>query len=89
VDLENNGTCALITFYNRQTGTTPVTLPATTPEPASTESSSPCSEYYTVKRGDTLYGIARRFNMSWDEIEQVNDLANPRVIHVGNVLCIP
>ena len=91
LDLENNGTCAVITFYNRQTGTTPVTLPATTPEPepASTESSSPCSEYYTVKRGDTLYGIARRFNMSWDEIEQVNELANPRVIHVGNVLCIP
>ncbi|MFW6069722.1 MAG: LysM peptidoglycan-binding domain-containing protein [bacterium] len=44
---------------------------------------------YTVQAGDTLSAIARRFNTSVQEIVALNDIANPDIIHVGQVLTIP
>lgn len=33
-------------------------------------------EYYIVKAGDTLYGIARKYNMTVDEIKRLNNLSS-------------
>ena len=45
-------------------------------------------KYYTVKKGDTLYGIARQFGISVDELEVANNLTtNP--LRVGQTLVIP
>ncbi|MCM1149358.1 MAG: LysM peptidoglycan-binding domain-containing protein [Butyricicoccus sp.] len=46
-------------------------------------------EIYVVKSGDTLYGIARRFFVSMDEIIYANQLKNPGVLAVGQALVIP
>jgi len=44
---------------------------------------------YVVQRGDTLYSIARRFGVSVDAIIQLNNIARPSFIWVGQRLIIP
>ena len=41
-----------------------------------------------VKRGDTLYALAREHNMTVDDIAKVNNLSAPYTIRVGQVLKI-
>ena len=42
-------------------------------------------EYYTVKKGDTLGTIARKFNMSLNKLLGLNpDIKNPNLIHIGD-----
>lgn len=57
-------------------------LPGTaTPKPAPVRT-------YTVKRGDTLYSIARKYNTTVTKIAQTNNIKNVNVIRVGQVLKI-
>jgi LysM repeat protein len=44
---------------------------------------------YVIQPGDYLGKIAAQFGTTWQAIAQINNLQNPRVIHVGNVLTIP
>lgn len=44
---------------------------------------------YIVQRGDTLSAIARRFGVTYQAIAQANNIANPNLIYVGQVLIIP
>lgn len=47
---------------------------------------------YTVVRGDNLWDIAVEMygdGYRWTDIAEANDLANPGIIHAGNVLVIP
>lgn len=41
---------------------------------------------YTVKSGDTLSGIASQYNMTVNQIVSLNQLSNPNLIYVGQVL---
>lgn len=43
--------------------------------------------YYTVKSGDTLYSIARRFNITVDKLKELNGLKN-NLISVGQNLLV-
>ena len=45
------------------------------------------SQSYTVKRGDNLYSIARKFNVSVDSIKKKNNLSS-NIIQIGQVLKI-
>lgn len=51
-----------------------------------TSNSSSVSGSYTVKSGDTLSAIANRFGVSYRQLAQVNNIANPNRIYVGQVL---
>lgn len=45
---------------------------------------------YIVKAGDTLAKIARGYNgVSWIDIAKANNIVNPNIIYVGQVLRIP
>lgn len=44
---------------------------------------------YTVKRGDTLYGIAHNHDVTINAIVSANGLKDPNFIKVGQVLEIP
>jgi LysM repeat protein len=44
---------------------------------------------YVVQSGDTLRVIAARYNTTWQILAEVNHLANPNRIYVGQVLVIP
>lgn len=43
---------------------------------------------YVVRRGDTLWGISRRFGVSIARIVMLNRISNPNLIYPGNVLRI-
>jgi membrane-bound lytic murein transglycosylase D len=44
--------------------------------------------YYAVKKGDTLYSIAKRHGLSVAELRELNDLSKATAIHVGQKLRI-
>ena len=50
--------------------------------------SSSSSKTYTVKKGDTLSGIATKFGTTYQEIARKNGIANPNKIYPGQVLKI-
>lgn len=43
---------------------------------------------YTVVKGDTLSRIARRYGVSVKELVALNDIENPNLIHVGQIIKI-
>ncbi len=53
---------------------------------ASTSSSSPSIPSYTVKPGDTLVKISRSTGVDENTIKRLNNLSNPNMIRVGQVL---
>ncbi|MCC5890695.1 MAG: LysM peptidoglycan-binding domain-containing protein, partial [Alkalibacterium sp.] len=55
----------------------------TTPPPP-----PPTTTTYTVKSGDTLYAIALRYNTTVARLASVNNISNPNLIRVGQVLTI-
>ena len=61
---------------------TPVTPPTATPIPLPTTP-------YTVVRGDTLLRIAVRYNTTVSQLASLNNLRNPNLIYIGQVLNIP
>ncbi|MCS5421562.1 MULTISPECIES: LysM peptidoglycan-binding domain-containing protein [Psychrilyobacter] len=44
---------------------------------------------YTVVEGDNLFQIGLKYNMSWERLAEENNISNPDVIEVGQVLTIP
>ena len=46
------------------------------------------SNYYTVKSGDSLWSISRKFNITVDELKSVNNLSS-NLLSVGQNLIIP
>ena len=44
---------------------------------------------YTIESGDTLYGIARKYNVSIDQILKLNPNVNPRTLGIGRSLRMP
>ena len=66
-------------------GTSPAATPtavAAAPDPGETE-------IYTVKSGDSLSAIAARFGVSSNRLMEINDLADPNLVYVGQHLRIP
>lgn len=61
-------------------------------EEVSTNQITITGETYTVKHGDSLWDIAESAygdGYRWVDIARANDLANPDIIHAGNVLQLP
>ena len=56
--------------------------PTRTPTPANVQK-------YVVKSGDTLTEIARKFDVSVNDIKALNQLPNPDILSEGQVLIIP
>lgn len=48
----------------------------------------PKEQTYTVKKGDTLSGIAKKYGKNWKTLAQANHIANPNLIYPGQVLRI-
>lgn len=46
-------------------------------------------EVYIVKKGDTLSGIARKYNTTYQELAKYNNISNPNLIIVGQKIKIP
>ena len=44
---------------------------------------------YPIQFGDTLYGIAVRYNTTVKKLQELNGIANPDKIEAGKVIRIP
>jgi LysM repeat protein len=64
------------------------TAPTASPA-APTATSTPAPLLYVVQPGDTLSGIAQAFGVSLQDLVAVNNIANPNLLHVGQVLIVP
>lgn len=56
-----------------------------TTEDATDISNATVLSTYTVQPGDTLYGIAAKTGVPFDDIVRINEIKNPNIIHVGEV----
>lgn len=68
--------------------TTPGVLPAPVDTSDNTAQTSQApAKTYTVKQGDTLYNISKRFGLSVDDLKSLNNLAD-NTIKIGQVLTV-
>lgn len=54
------------------------------PKPSPTPKGS-----YTVKKGDTLDGIAKNHGTTYQELARINNIKNPNVISIGQIIKLP
>ena len=64
-------------------------IPQSGGEPGPDPEPEPEYILYTVAKGDTLIGIARRYGTTAEELARINDIENPSLIRPGQVLKIP
>jgi hypothetical protein len=67
----------------------PSAPPTAAPTAAPTQAAEPTFRSYTVRSGDTLSGIAARYDTTVAAIVNLNDLRNANQLDVGQVLLIP
>jgi LysM repeat protein len=48
-----------------------------------------CRATYVVQSGDTLYRIATRYGIKYEELGRANNISSPWTIYIGQTLCIP
>lgn len=57
-------------------------------ETAQTAGGPGCTQWYTIKRGDTLTRIAWRFGTTVKELAAINGISNPNRILAGATICV-
>jgi LysM repeat protein len=80
-DILNVPNCATATVEVNASVLPPGITPLPTPTPGQVT--------YTIVGGDTLVGIARKFNTTVAKLEQANGLNDNSILHIGQVLTIP
>jgi len=69
------------------------TKPSNNSNNAGNEQSKPADKSvattYTVKKGDTLWSIAKNYGTTWQKLQQANKLNNANLIYPGQKLVIP
>ena len=79
-----SGNCDLDTFNSGILLNSKVSIPETRKQ----ESENSAIKYYVVQAGNTLSGIASRFGTTVQALAQLNNITNPNLIYVGQVLKI-
>lgn len=44
---------------------------------------------YTIQKGDTLFNVSQRFNISWTTLATINNLKSPFALKPGQTLQVP
>lgn len=70
-------------------GATPTTASQDVTAPQAPEGSEARPSTYVVQPGDTLYGIAAKFNVDIQALVDANNISDPNSLQAGQVLVIP
>lgn len=65
------------------------TVVPSTPLPTATATATPTPILYEIQKGDNLLAIAYRYNVPVEVLIEINPIANPRALQIGQVLVIP
>lgn len=57
--------------------------------PAAAQDGGPAEPYYIVQPGDSLWGIAARFGIPPEDLQQANQISDPAQVVIGTRLIIP
>lgn len=65
--------------------------PAPAPQQPAPAPQQPATEQrvYIVKKGDTLWAIARKYGTTWQKLAEINQLKNPDLIFPGQRILLP
>ncbi len=66
-----------------------VPLPEALPAAAQSEPSQDLDRTHTVRPGETLQTIGQRYGVDWLALARANNMSNPNLIHVGQVIVLP
>lgn len=67
-----------------------MTLAPPPPEPSAEPSPQQDSVIYVVKKGDTLWAIARQFGITVEALQEANpEVTDPKKLRIGQELVIP
>lgn len=75
--------------YAMSSSTPKPSKPSVKPAPAPKPAPVPVQATYTVRPGDTLSGIASRYNTSWQELQRINGISDANRIYPGQVIKLP
>lgn len=55
------------------------------------EQAAPLPQFdtYRVKQGDTLFNLSQKFGVAWQTLAEINELAEPYVLRIGQQIKIP
>jgi hypothetical protein len=65
------------------------TFPMRPDQAPSSGTQTGCSTYHPIQRGENLFRIGLKYNLTWMPIAAANGISNPNLIYAGQVLCIP
>ncbi len=63
--------------------------PSPTPTPTAPAAAGECGETYTVEAGDSLFSIAEKCGVDVNDLQELNDIDDPRSLRVGQELKMP
>lgn len=84
-----SGVIALLLARNDSKEPIPPETTTTSTVPPTTTTTYVEPVYYTVKSGDTLFNISKRFNLDMLQLMQLNGITNPDHVEVGQNLQLP
>src|SRR5262249_46546515 len=67
----------------------PQVFPTQTLALSTAVASAPTTQQHTVAAGETLFAIAQQYNTTVETIVEMNNLENPDIVFVGQVLDVP
>jgi hypothetical protein len=56
---------------------------------SSVSAQAACSPSHVVQKGENLFRIALANGTTWPILQQINNIPNPNLIYVGQVICLP
>jgi murein DD-endopeptidase MepM/ murein hydrolase activator NlpD len=62
---------------------------AALPRPAAAAVDASCEDTHTVKEGENIYSISKKYGITVSKLEKANNLEDPYSLTVGQQLCIP
>ncbi|MEY2939242.1 MAG: LysM domain [Actinomycetota bacterium] len=84
-----SGILAVVTSRSSDSESASETTVVESTIPASTTTSSAAPVLYTVQMGDSLFQIAKTYNLNMKELMDLNGITDPDKVYAGQVLQLP